>query len=290
MGGFGDNLRQQREGRGISLEDISASTKISVRLLRAIENEEFDRLPGGVFNVNFVRQYARSVGLDEEKIAADYRSLTAPPVETPAGKQEARKFEWDPQPEGRTWVAATIVLVMLGAAGGGYLWLSNRAPAAASDPAPSPQAAPVTKRAAPPPEQQPLPIPKETTPEPPRPAPEPVAAQQPPLGADAPVRVLIQATDVVWVSAWADGEVRFQITLQPQQTRAVAANTQVRLRVGDAAAVAVTFNGQPQPPLGAKGQVKTALFTRDGMRILAPPPSQPETTPDTPPPQTERTP
>ncbi|MBI3666845.1 MAG: helix-turn-helix domain-containing protein, partial [Acidobacteria bacterium] len=59
MGDFGENLRQERLARGVSLEDISAYTKISVRLLQAVEDEDFDRLPGGIFNINFVRQYAR---------------------------------------------------------------------------------------------------------------------------------------------------------------------------------------------------------------------------------------
>ena len=72
MGSFGDNLRRQRELRGISLEAISTTTKISTRMLRAIEDEHFDQLPGGVFNKGFVRSYARQVGLDEDEAVADY--------------------------------------------------------------------------------------------------------------------------------------------------------------------------------------------------------------------------
>ena len=48
MSGFGENLRREREARQISLEEISAASKISVRLLRAIEAEEFHRLPGEI--------------------------------------------------------------------------------------------------------------------------------------------------------------------------------------------------------------------------------------------------
>jgi hypothetical protein len=72
LGTFGDNLRTQRELRGISLEAISTTTKISFRMLRAIEDEHFDQLPGGVFNKGFVRAYARQVGLDEDEAVADY--------------------------------------------------------------------------------------------------------------------------------------------------------------------------------------------------------------------------
>jgi cytoskeletal protein RodZ len=75
VGVFGEKLRQQRERRGISLDAISTTTKISTRMLRAIEEEHFDQLPGGVFNKGFVRAYARQVGLDEEEVVTDY--LTA---------------------------------------------------------------------------------------------------------------------------------------------------------------------------------------------------------------------
>jgi cytoskeletal protein RodZ len=72
VGAFGDKLRRHREQRGISLEAISNTTKISARMLRAIEDEHFDQLPGGVFNKGFVRAYARQVGLDEEETVGDY--------------------------------------------------------------------------------------------------------------------------------------------------------------------------------------------------------------------------
>src|SRR5580765_3433510 len=72
MGSFGDRLKQQREQKSISLDDISLSTKIGTRMLRALEEEKFEQLPGGIFNKGFVRAYARHVGLDEEQTLADY--------------------------------------------------------------------------------------------------------------------------------------------------------------------------------------------------------------------------
>jgi cytoskeletal protein RodZ len=75
LGAFGEKLRKQREQRGLALDAISNTTKISTRMLRALEEEHFDQLPGGVFNKGFVRAYARQVGLDEEETVTDY--LTA---------------------------------------------------------------------------------------------------------------------------------------------------------------------------------------------------------------------
>jgi cytoskeletal protein RodZ len=62
---FGDELRKQRELRGISIGDIAEVTKVSSRYLTSLEDEHFDALPGGVLNKGIVRNYARAIGLDE---------------------------------------------------------------------------------------------------------------------------------------------------------------------------------------------------------------------------------
>jgi cytoskeletal protein RodZ len=72
VGTFGDKFRKARERQGIKLEDVSNSTKIGSRMLRAIEEEHFDQLPGGVFNKGFVRAYAKYLGLDEEETITGY--------------------------------------------------------------------------------------------------------------------------------------------------------------------------------------------------------------------------
>ena len=72
MGKFGDKFRKERERRDIKLEDVSNSTKIGSRMLRAIEEERFDQLPGGVFNKGFIRAYAKYLGLDEEETITGY--------------------------------------------------------------------------------------------------------------------------------------------------------------------------------------------------------------------------
>jgi cytoskeletal protein RodZ len=72
VGAFGEKLRQRREQRGLTIEAISNTTKISPRMLLALEEERFDQLPGGVFNKGFVRAYARQLGLSEEETLNDY--------------------------------------------------------------------------------------------------------------------------------------------------------------------------------------------------------------------------
>lgn len=62
-----------RRNRGITLEQIADATKISVRLLTAIEEGEFRKLPGGIYDTNYIRQYARAIDYDESAILAAYR-------------------------------------------------------------------------------------------------------------------------------------------------------------------------------------------------------------------------
>ncbi|MDE3165688.1 MAG: helix-turn-helix domain-containing protein [Acidobacteriota bacterium] len=63
-----------RRNRGITLEQIAASTKISVRSLEAIERGDFSKLPGGIYNTSYIRQYARAIDYDESAILAAYQS------------------------------------------------------------------------------------------------------------------------------------------------------------------------------------------------------------------------
>jgi len=70
----GWSLASIRTNKGISLEEISENTKIKVSTLRALEAGEFDSLPGGIYNISYIRQYARAVGADESSLVEIYRS------------------------------------------------------------------------------------------------------------------------------------------------------------------------------------------------------------------------
>ena len=72
MASFGEELKRERELRDISLKEISEATKISIRFLEALEQNNFDVLPGGVFNRGFIRAYARFIGVDGEEMVNAY--------------------------------------------------------------------------------------------------------------------------------------------------------------------------------------------------------------------------
>jgi len=62
-----------RRNRGISLEQIAQSTKINIRSLKAIEGGDFKKLPGGIYNTSYIRQYAQAIDFDESELLAYYR-------------------------------------------------------------------------------------------------------------------------------------------------------------------------------------------------------------------------
>ena len=69
---FGAKLRTAREDRGVSLRQIAESTKISVATLEALESNDLEFLPGGIFTRSFVRNYASAVGLDPEESVREF--------------------------------------------------------------------------------------------------------------------------------------------------------------------------------------------------------------------------
>ena len=108
-GGFecnlGQRLQKEREKQGVTLDEVCASTKVAMRFLRAIEEERFDQLPGGIFNKGFVRSYAQHLGINEQEAVDDYllaAGLVTPPVvegaATAADANGPRNQEVDPKP------------------------------------------------------------------------------------------------------------------------------------------------------------------------------------------------
>lgn len=78
MGQFGEELRRERVSRGIALATISEKTKVVTRYLTALEDEQFDRLPGGILSKGIVRGYARTLGLDESAWVERFLNASRP--------------------------------------------------------------------------------------------------------------------------------------------------------------------------------------------------------------------
>ena len=94
---LGEELRRKREERGITLAEISESTRIGTRFLKAIETDNFSTLPGGIFTRSFIRAYAKQVGMSEDDAIALYQQQvtgsTDEPQEETSGTMQASKPE-----------------------------------------------------------------------------------------------------------------------------------------------------------------------------------------------------
>ncbi len=106
-GKFGERLKRERELREVSLDELSKATRISNRFLLALENEDWGKLPGGVFGHGFVRSIARYLGLAEESLLGEYDLARAEKLPPSALKPE------EPIPSPPRWLPAAAVLVGL---------------------------------------------------------------------------------------------------------------------------------------------------------------------------------
>jgi cytoskeletal protein RodZ len=107
-GNFGERLKRERELREVTLEEITQATRIGSRFLEALENEEWDKLPGGVFNRGFVRSIAHYLGLDEEAFLAEYDLAHGAHADQQAQKH-AQKIE-DRIPPTPLWIPVALAL------------------------------------------------------------------------------------------------------------------------------------------------------------------------------------
>ena len=132
-GNFGERLKRERELREVTLDEINSATRISNRFLEAMENEDWKKLPGGVFNRGFVRSVARYLGLDEEGLLAEYDMAHGAQEQATPKREEVRI----PSPPRWVPVAAVLGLLLLLAgciAGGIYAWRYLAARRAARQP------------------------------------------------------------------------------------------------------------------------------------------------------------
>ncbi len=95
MAAFGDDLRAEREQRGVSLDGLSVLTKISTRHLESLEREQFHQLPGGIFRRGILRAYLNALGLSESEWLPRFESSVA---------ENARRLGLKAEPEEDAWV------------------------------------------------------------------------------------------------------------------------------------------------------------------------------------------
>ncbi len=247
-------LRVAREKAGLSIEDVSARTKIKLPTLLAIEHGAFEQLPGEFFTRAFLRTYARELHLPVDEIMADYDGarpvpvVVQPPPPVPTSSGSARN-------DARlAWVGWPLATVMV--AGLVVLWTMTR-PAPVVDTELLPVATSGTATPAPAP---PAPAPKSAA---------PTAAAPAAAAPHEALTIAIRPTRRIWVTGTADGKRVLYRMLKPGEEIKLEARETMTFRLGDAGAFEYAINGVPGKPAGRNGEVREFVIDRSNYRALA---------------------
>jgi cytoskeleton protein RodZ len=274
---FGENLRREREMRGVSLEEISTATKISSRFLGALEAEEFSKLPGGIFTRGFIRAYAKYLGLDEEHVLAEYQLVASPGSELDLGRLALAQ---PPARRGKSHASLYAILLAIGMLAAGYAIFrySRRIPEPQVAVRPSPPASQSVPES-----RAPAPAPQATASESPapqaggagtssKPRAEP-PVPQPDYGlpvVESGLILQLAATERSWVAVDADDKTVLQRVLNPNEIQTLRAKNSFAVTLGNAQGVILTLNGETLKPLGRRGEVKSIRLTRDDLNKNSP--------------------
>lgn len=248
--------------RGVSLEEISAATRISTRFLQAIEHEQWDQLPGGVFNRGFIRSVARFLGLDEDDMVAEY----ALEIKNRAGAEAAAETA-TAMP--RNWAPAIVVGVVLGAilVGGWVVYdrfgeriaarLHRHATSSAA-PAPKNAAAPVSSPGGVSAANAPAAGPKTSA-----------QADPPAATASEKLGLKIEAGKPSELKVVADGKAVFEGHIEPGDVKRFDARDSVEIWASESSALFLELNGQTVAPIGLPGQAGSITLTRKDLKPTA---------------------
>jgi cytoskeletal protein RodZ len=252
----GQRLREAREGKGLSVEDIAAQTRIPTRHLSSLEDSDWDKLPAATYSIGFAKNYASAVGLDRNEIGEQLRAemggsrLTYAHPEVYEAADPARTM-----PKGLVFGALALLAIVVLA----FTWLNNRSlePGEAVAEAAN-VAAPATNEVAQPP--------------------QPAAAQP----------VVLTATDAVWIEVKDGSTVLKQGQLAPGERYEVPANVAAPvLTTGKPEALNISVGTQQAPAIGEPGRTVSGVSLKpaDLLRpAAAAPPANVQNTPASPPP------
>jgi len=274
MATFGESLRRERELRGITLPELSNATKISLRSLRALENNQFERLPGGIFNRGFVRAVARYLRLDDSHWVGEY--VRAAQEEPEIVARYAPPTAKSSSSHVGVW---TLAVLVAGFSISAYVVHEIRAQRAAEaaqsaemqagqDDARTAQLQPLTDDSVPTVEDsqpEPLPVTPASSPAsmPSQNSGAPAAAA--PLEAGE-LRLQVDVMEEAWLSVRVDGEAAYSGTMRPGESRTFGGTSQIDVSTGNASAVVLTLNGETLAPLGNPGEVKRITLTAKDLR------------------------
>jgi cytoskeletal protein RodZ len=263
MSSVGAHLRQLREARGVSLEEIARVTRVNSSYLHALEADDYASLPVPVFTRGFIRAYCQALGVPPDEAMALFDGRGETPAATPAAPvapaaptspraaTAARPIMTESTPRNRGPVLVSfILLVILGIA----LFAVTLALQSGREAPESPRAARSTPPAdAPATPSAPGGAVRPMSGTPPAPAGAPSVAPQPPRPPG--YRLVARTLEPTWMRVRTEDGKTTKETIPAGQTREWFSTGPFTLTVGNAGGVALELNGRPLPPLGASGVV-----------------------------------
>ncbi len=243
---FGLYLQTARLENKMSIEALSAETRIRVEVLKQLEAEEHEFLPNEVFIKGFIRSYAQAVGADVEEALERYRA-----------SRELRSIQTDRKlapvnRPNRFWLGLTAAVgaVLLLAVLTLYFYTRfNAPPDAPADIA----TAPVESQPAPPAN---VPAVEKQTPSPPAPgSPETLSSKPEPQPLAKQYVLEIRAVEETWLKIIVDDQPAKEMTLQTNEVRQIQAASLLNILIGNAGGVELKLNGKPVEVTGRSGQV-----------------------------------
>jgi cytoskeletal protein RodZ len=264
-GNFGERLKRERELREVTPEEITQATRIGSRFLEALENEDWDKLPGGVFNRGFVRSIAHYLGLDEEAFLGEYDLAHAAHADQMAQKH-ALKIE-DRIPPTPLWIPVALFLgiLLLAAAiifGGVHAWrrfVRHSAPKpAATFTTPATNISMNTRAS-------PLLTSSRAS----------LSAANSPNATESPLDISVSASTLTRVLWQAGGTTVLDVSIRPGENRHFFAKTEFLVATADSSAVLLELNREAMPHVGTPGTSGTIILTRKNLRQASGGNSQP---------------
>lgn len=249
MESIGVKMEMERELKGLSIADVARDTKINPSYLIALENENYDELPGEAYIKAFLRSYSKYLGLDPEEIIQkyDYNNAVKADLGQPQTFEERKPINWRSLAIGALGVVLAVLLLWLATS----LFLRSRKTETLS---------------------------REAPPKPTPAAPSQNQQSQSPPGVDNQIEfednfiyLAATASEKVWVSVSADGkpvEPATGIIMDKGDVRIWRARARLEVDTGNAGGLELEFNGRPVGTLGYSGEVVHGMvFTKSQIKI-----------------------
>jgi len=255
MGTISSELKAHRERRKISLKQISADTRISLRHLQSLEEGRFDDLPGGMYNRAFIRAYCEALGIDQAKMLRRYEAEVLPRPAPPADRSVP--------PSHSVKIHPVIIwsLVFIISATGIFLkrkliadifspYFSNTNDSRSNN----------------------LPIPSDLKENSSGIAVETAHALQSsvntPMPLTPPFSLEVAVKEECWIEVTQDDRIVFSKLLAPGETQTFTANRELKLVVGNAGGIDMKINGRSVKPLGKTGEVVRPVFNETTLQDI----------------------